>query len=334
MDSPPYEVAIAEPVIFLNKVCLIPCNFLIADYTYFIMILALIFQLLLPSTRANDFTLHFIPSPKGVNWSKPQSLAFSVLKNQIAHVSGGDRHEIGHVYEELRCGDQHHYLGVTSVGNSEERELMFKQGYGLGILFHTFRGQFDDEAEEAADIAALQAVGRSNFVRFLISDAACARMSEYLKEYQFNHYEESYEGLNARPLNGNGSGCSAFATSFLEVSGLQIPEFEDQWMSHYVVPWKFIGGPLTGRKVSILKLIFAFSAHWETDPAKGYPTQFWDPEKMFWWTKQLYADIETGTTRTFPWDMKTTISGQSQGVEFDARNVVTPTGPIFHPASP
>src|SRR5450759_4604927 len=96
------------------------------------------------SSIAGTLTLHSIPSPIGINWKSPSHLGFSTLRNQIAKVNGGERHEIGHVYVELSCGDSTLYTGMTSQGNSEERSDMLSKGYGLGILFKTFAGMLDN----------------------------------------------------------------------------------------------------------------------------------------------------------------------------------------------
>ena len=292
--------------------------------------LGILFSIFSANSFSNELLLHFIPSPAGVDWKTPSTLAGSVLLNQVAPYHGGERHEIGHVYEELTCGDQHLFLGMTTVGNSEERDLIFKEEYGLGILFHDFQGMMDDPVAAATDIAGMEATGRSNFVRFLISDSTCERLLEYLSEFQANHYDQIYAGLNGRPLDRQGSGCSAFAASFLELSGLQIPEFESGWMSTYVVPYKFIGGPITNARVNYLKILFSFESRWLANPDDGYLTNFWDPEKMHAWTAKLYRDLEQNQPRDFPWSAKPVMIDHSVGIEFDATNIPTPTGPIFH----
>ncbi len=290
----------------------------------------LIFGFLIQHAHADSLTLHYIPSPKGVNWKNPRHLALSVVINQIARVPGGDRHEIGHVYEELTCGSNTLFTGMTSVGNEEERKNILKEGYGLGVLFKTFNGKLDDPEETKADIEEMQATGRSSFIRFQISESTCARLTQYIEEFKQNHYDQIYAGLNARPLYREGAGCTAFAASFLELSGLQIPEFEDQWMSSYIIPWKYIGGPLTGNHVSIFKILFAVGKPWSTDETAGLKALFWDPEKTHYWIQDLnYNILMNGPSKSYPWASKAVFSNNSAGIEFDTRDVPTPTDPIF-----
>jgi hypothetical protein len=312
------------------------------SYTWKMIILGMLLGWLLPHTTLtanaeellsaptqNSITLHLIPSPKGINWRKPQALAVTAIKNQIARSPGGKRHAIGHVYVELTCGNQHLFTGMTSQNDTEEREALFKKGYGLGILFKDYAGKLENSDDVEKDLQPMHAVGRSSFVRFLISDSTCSRLQTYLTEFRANGYDQVYAGLNGRPLERQGSGCSAFGASFLELAGLQTPEFEDEWMTYHIVPRKFVGGPQTNRRVSILKILFAFSAQWSTSIGDNFPLHFWDPEKMDDWTREAYLDLNGHSSRQFNWPAARALIGKSPGVVFDATHVPTPTGPIF-----
>jgi ribosomal protein L31 len=280
-------------------------------------------------TPQNSLTLHLIPSPKGISWVKPQSLALTAIKNQIARSPGGKRHAIGHVYVELSCSEHHFFTGMTSQNDTEERVALFKQGYGLGILFKNYAGKLENSDEVEGDLAKMRPNGRSSFVRFLINDSACTRLLTYLEEFKANGYDQIYSGLNGRPLYREGSGCSAFGASFLELAGLQAPEFEQEWMTSRIVPRKFMGGPLTNRRVNIFKILLAFRAGWAVDPTNNFPMHFWDPEKMDRWTRDAFADLNGHSSRQFVWPAHRASIGNSPGVEFDTTHVATPTGPIF-----
>ena len=282
------------------------------------------------TSSAGEVTLHLIPAPTRTNWSSPQKLAVSAVVNQVAKYNGGERHEIGHVYVELSCRGTHLFTGSTSDGNSEERKDLFIKGYGLGIVLKNFVGKLDDPQASQSDVASMQATGRSTFVKFLISDQSCDRLMEYWSEYQLRGYHHTYSGLNARPLFGESSGCTAFGMSFLELAGLQIPEFEQSWMTDLIIPRRFVGGPLTGRNIRLVKVLTAFRAKWDSDLSNGgFPLHFWDPEKMVEWTHAAAEELNSGVTRSFPWPASTAKVANSEGLVFDARNVPTPTGPIF-----
>lgn len=287
------------------------------------------------ANAANELTLHFIPSPAGINWSSPHALADSVLINQVAEVESGKRHSIGHVYEEINCKGQHFFTGTTDSGNTQEARALFREGYGLGIVLKAYVGFLDDSAQAEADLAKMHVTGRSNFIRFLISDSTCDRVLEYVKEYHDRGYDLTYGGLNARPRKGQGSGCSAFGASFLEIAGLDTPEFEESFTRSLIMPRKFVGGDITRSRVSILKILLALHAKWDSDLSKdGIPVHFYDPERMFDWTSGAVLSLETNNARTFPWPAQVSYIVQSQGVTFDATNVATPAEPLFEVPPP
>jgi hypothetical protein len=290
---------------------------------------------MIPHASAQELTLHFIPSPTGVNWKSPQTLAVSVIKNQFSKHAGLERHEIGHVYVELNCGQNPIFTGMTTSSDTEERDALLKYGYGLGLVFKTYSGKLDDNEFVKTDLASQQAAGRSSFARFLISASTCSRLENYLTEFKARGYDKVYAGLNARPLDGEGSGCSAFGMSFLELAGIQTPEMEDEWMHSYIFPRKFVGGPLTDKKVSILRILFAFGSKWDKDLRKdGFSTVFWDPELMDNWTRNSVSNLENQEAQEFAYPARVLYQDQSPGIEFDARNVPTPTDEIFRVPAP
>jgi hypothetical protein len=286
--------------------------------------------LLFSSARADELTLHFVKSPTRTTWDSPRKLAFSAIKNLVARVRGGKRHSIGHVYVELQCGLNHTLTGVTSDNDREERRALFLDGYGLGVILRNSVGKFDAPDEAKLDLESMQATGRSNFIRFLISSATCSRLTEYLKRYEELGYQNIYGNLNARPLLRQSSGCSAFGMSFLELSGLQAPEFEEQWMTHRILPRHLVGGHFTHTRVRMIRILTERHSHWDNDLNEGgFAVDFWDPEKMHHWVEQGVQDLEMGTNRTFPWPAQIQTQAKSKGLVLDTSTVLTPTGPFF-----
>jgi hypothetical protein len=257
-------------------------------------------------------------------------LALSAIRNEIVRHDGLKRHGIGHLYVELNCGGTRILTGATSTGNTEERQALFKEGYGLGVVFKNYQGKLDAPAEVDEDLRSTRESGRSSFIRFLISPAACQRALDYWIEYQLRGYDRIYAGLNARPLKGESAGCTAFGMSFLEILGLQAPLFEKQWKTRLVVPRKFVGGPLTGKRVRIWKLLFAFSAGWDADLSEGgFALDFWDPEKMDQWIRETYETLASGGPQPLTWPTSASRLESSPGIAVDARSVPVPTGQVF-----
>ena len=287
------------------------------------------------SSLAYDLTLHLIPAPSPTNWDSPGKLTRSALKNQLIKYHGGNRHSIGHLFVELNCPNHSILTGSTSVDNIEERKAIFVQGYGLGVVLKNYKGKLDGPEETRKDIDSLQATGRSTFLKFLISESTCERLIDYLDEYQRRGYHQTYAGLNARPLDGQSAGCTAFGMSFLELAGLQIPEFENAWIHELIMPRKLVGGPTTGNKVRFMRAVTDVKTKWDTDLSNnGIALKFWDPEKMVDWTKSAASEMQENQARIFPWPARTIWSNQSIGIEFDTRSVPTPEGPLFRVPAP
>lgn len=283
-----------------------------------------------PALAADELTLHFVPSPKGINWSRPKTLAYSTLWNQVAKVDGGARSSIGHVYVEMNCGGTHFFTGATDIGNAQEKKALFRDGYGFGVLLKTYVGVLNDSDEAERNLSAMHATGRSNFLRFLVSPRTCSRLLQYFQEYKSRGYSRVYAGLNARPRRGEGSGCSAFGASFLEMAGVLAPEFERRFTRTLILPRKFVGGAFTRKRVSLSKILLAFSAKWDRDLSKGgFLVHFYDPERMHDWVAGAVDSLQANPDRTFPWRGWVSYLGRSEGITFDATQVATPTDPIF-----
>ena len=276
----------------------------------------------------NQLTLHFSNPPLGLDWSSPQALTYSTLINALVDKIRGLDIPIGHVIEDLECGTYHRLMGMSPDGSAEERTAIL-EGYGLGTMMNKYHGHLDTTEDATKVIQSMSKHGRNNFIRFQISQSTCGRLQDYIKEYEKRGLDKTYSGLNSCPLYEEGSGCSAFGASFLEVAGLLTPEFQTAWMRHLIVPYEYVGGPRTNKKVNVLKLLFSFDSHWASDPKDGVKLDFYDPELMNLWVKKALVDVHAFTSRAFPWDPQIATLENSEGIAFDARTVPTPTGDFF-----
>ncbi|MBA2403709.1 MAG: hypothetical protein H0V66_02975, partial [Bdellovibrionales bacterium] len=99
------------------------------------------------SVLADSVSLHLFRSPLGINWSTPWQMTVSTLKNSLANTHGKRAFAISHVFVEINCEStgEHIFRGQTSVDDSGERELLFKKKYGMGVMFHTYKGQYETD---------------------------------------------------------------------------------------------------------------------------------------------------------------------------------------------
>jgi hypothetical protein len=279
--------------------------------------------------HSDELTVYFIPSPSGIDWSTPRSMIQDVLVAQV----GGKAHSIGHVNIRIDCPTLGRTVltGMTSEGNTEERELLFERGYGLGILFHTFLGRLDRENEIEPDLRAMARERRLTSVRFAISTPTCARLLEFYDGFVARGDHLKY-GLPNRPRYGEGAGCSAFGASFIELAGLMNDEFRAFWSLQKRVPAALVGGPMTGERVTVLDLLNSGkNSRWALPHLeKGWDLFFWDPDRMDAWVRDTWTRESRAPENMRRYQPGTDFGGPSLFV--DARRVPTPQDPIWKSA--
>ncbi|WPU63334.1 hypothetical protein [Peredibacter starrii] len=277
----------------------------------------LIFTALLLSGSSwakNEMTLFFKPSPKGYDWSSPSAVLKSAVKNKLSF----DSRFMGHVFVELKCGDQYELTGMSGKSLDPVTQLMVNQR-GLGILYHSFEGELEKSQDLKDELNSLLSEGKVTFTKFLLNDGQCKRTTQYLNEYREKNVGRYY-GLANRPRYGEGSGCSAFGVSFLEVAGVMEQEMKDSWSQSIYIPLELAGPPVTDEGVSLFKVL-THGDKWATDKEKHKLLTFWNPDKMNDWVKkkielkQTYYSVEKNQ--------------MAQGVVFDKTNLPAPMGPIW-----
>jgi hypothetical protein len=272
-----------------------------------------------PKLHSHELVLFFYPSP-GLNWMNPRALTFTTARNKFLGKSRG----IGHVSVMIRTPARMELTGMTQLHGNEGRNEVLFGGYGLGILLHNFIGAMELGTKLAPELERRsKSAGKISYLRVAVNEKITDRLFKYLDEYRSNRYDAFY-GMRNRPLFGEGSGCSAFGASFLETAGLLREEFTREWTRSFNIPRDLIGGPISGKKVSVLDLLRR-ADRWalaDEPHEKGF---FWDPDLMHSWLVRTHAKekaFPTGVFQSEDWNA-------SLGVSIDAREAVEPTGPIF-----
>lgn len=272
-----------------------------------------------PKRHSHELALFFYPSP-GLNWMNPKALTFTTVRNKFL----GRPRGIGHVSVMIRTPRDFVLTGMTQLHRNEGRSEVLFGGYGLGILLHNFRGALEDGAKLIPELEK-RAVrpGWLSFLRVSVNDGITDRLLAYLEEYRRRGCDRFY-GMKNRPLHAEGGGCSAFAASFLETAGVLREEFAREWTRTFNIPRALIGGPITGRKVSVFEMLRR-ADRWamEEEPhEKGF---FWDPDLMHAWVTRTHAREKAAAAGAFQAeDWRASV-----GLALDARDAVPPSGPIF-----
>jgi hypothetical protein len=281
-----------------------------------LLLLLTLIPLNLLANSENQLTLYFIPSPIGIDWSTPSSLAWTAMKNRLSLQS----RFMGHVFVEVQCNTEKQVTGMVGKNFDYLRQLLLNNR-GLGILYHSFDGSLEEKSEVEEEIKDLSESKRINFVRFNINKGQCDRALTYLKEYREKNVGRYY-GLANRPLYAEGSGCSAFGASFAEVTGVLNQEIQDAWSQTVNIPLEFAGPPLKEEGVNLLKLMMNASK-WasETEPHKKLT--FWSPDRMFQWVNQKIQNSKDQNQYSI------INIGKASGVLIDKSHLPAPSGPIW-----
>lgn len=287
-----------------------------------------------PRAAGNSLTLYVFPSPYGLKWKNPRALAWSALRNSLAfrhHVN----HSIGHVDVELDCESPtdanqriHTFSGMTTDNSDADRTTeaaLLRQGYGLGILTESFPGRIESASDVLPQLPKRFRFGDISLLSFEISPTTCQRLLQYQDEYRQRGFGANY-GLPNRPRYGEGAGCSAYATSFLEVAGLLTEEFHQAWKRSLRIPAEQIGGPTTGRHVALSEILFDPFSAWARAEEVHQDVPAWDPDLMHRWI------VETFNRKDPRFNRFKQI--KAKGLWADARLVPTPTVPLFFELAP
>lgn len=273
---------------------------------------------------AQELTLFSMPSPREINWKTPRGMTLTSLTNRLTFKHVKTKHAIGHVFISLshEGRDEFEMTGSAPIKDSGMENMVLKEGYGLGILFADIKGALEPAEKLLKELPDRAKSGRIAFIRFLLSEETYARLKTYLKEYRSRGYGNIYNGLNL-PREGKGSGCSAFGVSFLEVAGLMHPVWEKEWPIQVRIPMDLIGGPLTGKKVSVMKALKI--GRWAREDEPHRVLKLFEPYKIYEWIHQEWAkenQKKTGKVKLFK-------EQKALGLEYDCRYLPTPTEPIF-----
>ena len=277
------------------------------------------------ATMADSVSLHLFRSPKGINWNSPWTMTYSTLKNALANTHGMRAYGISHVFVEIKCDStgEHIYRGQTSTDDSNERELIFKKKYGMGVMFANYKGKYEMDQSILDDMAPYEGSERRGTYTALINPATCQRMLQYEREYVERGYGNMYSGLQADPLKGEGAGCSAFGMSFMRVGGL-VEGYTQEFKQIIDVPKRFVGGPLTGKKVNILKILSRPAAKW-SNREDHIHLEAWDPEQMLRWVQRTHDLIEGGG-KLEGYDVTVDRIQNQKNVTVDLTDRATPVG--------
>ena len=156
-------------------------------------------------------------------------------------------HPIGHLQVEMSCtsDDAAHTISIPLTGQTGGGNELLASFEGAGTLFHEFPGWLDHRGPKYADIkrdvATRKQSGRIAGMKFKLNDALCRHIWGYFNWYDTSDGPKHYGG-QFRPQRKEGSGCTAFGTSFVDRGGFLARDFMvDTWARQEFVGVKHVG---------------------------------------------------------------------------------------------
>ncbi|HNV68344.1 MAG TPA: hypothetical protein PKO06_01505 [Candidatus Ozemobacteraceae bacterium] len=284
---------------------------------------------------SQELTVYSMCPPRSLDWSNPRALMFTTAGNKLTFHHKDHKHSIGHVFIELKNGSERMLTGSVPTGDSNavNKQLLLKEGAGLGILFADMPGRLENTPDLDSELPDRYKSGRIAFVTFKLSQATYDRVKNFIAEYKARGYDKIYNGLND-PRRGLGAGCGTFGMACLEVAGLLHPTWKNIWYRHIDIAERLIGGKLGGgKKVSVTDILAA--GRWNRD---GEPTRrldLCDPNLVYLWInaqhdKLVFKQIHAGADGLVLSQQVTPEKRQkAKGLVYDCTHVKTPTEPIF-----
>lgn len=281
----------------------------------------------------HQLTIFVIPSAVKYDWTSPHSLLHTYKLNYIKNIFKKDNYILGHAFAEIRSPlvDSTLLTGMRSCSREQQRDLVLRENYGLSILGIDLQGKLELHDDLAEKVEKYSRKGELAFIRVNVNEGIMNRLIEFLEGYEqrldsLGNPGPWYSGAFYPRYYGEGSGCSAFVISFLDLAGVLQEEFIN-WMIDINIPMDLLGGPINGNhevKLSDIRKTREWNGHTGI-PGKDYERFIiYDPSLMFEWINDKHDQASYSGQACKPVTLN-----KSKGIEIDARNVPVPTEPIF-----
>ena len=239
----------------------------------------------------NELTIFVIRSVLPLDWESPSSLYKSYRKEISAKLWRKQKSMLGHTFVLLRSPllTDSIFAGMTYVSKEVQKKLFMKEKIGMGILGICMEGRLQPHEELTKKMNYYASKNEVAFIRYRISPKAVLRIIEF-----YNSYISSFDGKQAKcdfyggafwpRYDYEGSGCSAFGFSFLDVA--QILEEFPEWKKSVNIPMELIGGELNNNnKIKIRDIKKTNSwARADGSPKEDFvPFAVYDPSAVFYW---------------------------------------------------
>lgn len=248
-------------------------------------------------------TIFVIKSIKPILWESPSALVKSTTKGYKAKLLHQRQYLLEHLVVRLESplvgGSK--YSAMISTSMKEKRELMLKEKIGLGILGVAMGGKLDSESDIKKDLKLFSRLGKLAYVKYHINEEAAHKIVHFMEGFSRSDEGKppasSYYGGAFWPrYEDEGSGCSAYGMSMVDIAGLIGEEHED-WKVEVNIPMELVGGELNhNQKVSRkeIKKHDSWASTNDSSLSAHIPFSIYDPSMVFDWVIKTRDNTETG----------------------------------------
>ena len=297
------------------------CNYRLSLMKPGLFLLSLFLLTLSCKIKAQSITLYSFPPPHPIRWSHPHSLLISTIRNYYARPNYKPVRMLGHFVLELKNDTSILLTGMAIDEMADLRKPILKDKIGLAVLFKLAPGHLEETAQVQTEINNRARLGSAAFITFKITDSAYQYLKLYIDSFKLKGYDKLYNGLN-RPRAGEGSGCTAFGISFLELINALSPEYKDQWAIEVNIPEKLIGDSIAKKKVSVWRIFFSFRWAKKNKPARLHT--LYEPSLIYQWINKVWDEEQKKPSGKY--QLKNI--GLAKGIEINCQDCI-PKYPMF-----
>lgn len=283
------------------------------------------------NNQNNEITIFVIPSLTPIDWSNPSVLYRTTLNSYIKSIFRKNYYAIGHTIARISSPmlPAPRYFAMCGKVFSEKPRLVLIKKDGLGSLGATMQGQVESEINIIKGLKLYSGRNMLAYIKFRVSDQSILRVLEFMEQYQkktINGFApgDLYNGATWPRYRNEGSGCSAFGMSVLDVANL-LPDESCSWRVNVKVPMDLIGGEINKNKrvklSTILKAKSWYEGAGQVDVDYAEYNVF-DPSIIFNWIKNMRTQKD--------YEFRADEENGVPGLVVDKRNLVYEANdPIF-----
>jgi hypothetical protein len=255
------------------------------------------------SALDHELTIFVIPELSKIAWDNPSILFKTTFKCYLNAALRKHYYVIGHVIGRIQSPllDSVVYVAMNGAVQSEKVEYVIKKKVGLGVLGSTIKGRIEPVDHIHDGLALYAKRGKVAYLKFKINQQAVERLVEFVNYYKQKNQTgyapcEFYNGALYPRYENEGSGCSAFAVTLLDIANVIPYEAKDEWIRSVKIPMELIGGEFNNNKKVKFSSILKTKSWFNGDGKEGVDFVnycVYDPGLMFNWINNKYLHNDT-----------------------------------------